>query len=115
MPPVPVWPIATAVGWVLALAGLALGQPEAGDPEPVEAWAVVVGVGAFGAMCAAFVGLALRRRWAYAASLIAAGVLLAVVLASVRDDRSTGGWLLQAIPLVAVGVVSLLGWRRSAP
>ena len=109
-----VWAVATAVAWALALAGLAAGQPESGDAEPMQAWAVVVGVAAFAGLIAALVGLLLGRRWAFVASLAVAALLLAVVAASAGDDRSLAGWFVQAMSFAGVGVVSAAGWRRTA-
>ena len=108
------WAAATITGWAAALAGLALTQADRGDPEPVEAWAVLVGVSAFSLLCATVGGLALRQRWAFLASAAGAAVLLVVVVASVRDDRSMAEWFVQAISLAAVGVVSGLAWQRTA-
>ena len=92
-----------------------MAQPDPGDPEPVEPWAVVVGVGAFLALCACVTGFVLGRRWAFLASLSAAVVLLMVLVVDPGDDRSAGEWFVQVMSPLAVGVVSVTGWIRTSP
>jgi ABC-type Mn2+/Zn2+ transport system permease subunit len=110
---VPVWAVGTGVAWAVALAGLAAGQGEPADAEPVAAWAVVVGVAGFGCLALGLVGLVLLRRWGFLASALAAVVVLGVATAAAGDQRPFWKEGLQIASAAAAGAVSMVGWRRS--
>ncbi len=109
------WALAGAVGWLLLL-GIALAiQPQPSDPaavpSPVDALlTTVLAVTISGAI----LGLAIRRRAGFAASLAGAGALLAaVLLCPVTGHHEIGSWWYGQLAcvggLIALSTAGLLG------
>ncbi len=109
------WALAGAIGWLLLL-GIALAiQPQPSDPtavpSPVDALlTIVLAVTISGTT----LGLAIRRRAGFAASLAGAGALLAaVLLCPVSGHHEIGAWWYGQLAcvggLVALSTAGLLG------
>jgi hypothetical protein len=113
------WVLIVAVAWVVVLAvGIAVEPPPA-DPIAVDPWFVsALASLLMGALLTTLAGLGMRRRWGFAVSLVAAGMLLvSTVLCPVSGHHTGvgGWWVIQLGCALGLVATSVLAWRRATP
>jgi hypothetical protein len=111
------WAVTAGVAWPLLLTiGVAVEPPPA-NPDAVDPWFVsALSAVLLAAMLATVAGLSLRRRWGMAASLAAAGMLVAsTVLCPVSGHHAGVGawWVVQLGCGLGLVAVSALGLRHA--
>jgi hypothetical protein len=113
------WAVTVGAAWVvLFTTGVAVEPPPA-NPDAVDPWFVgALGAVLLAALVTTLAGLWLRRRWGLAASLAAAGMLVASTLLCPVSGHHAGvgaWWVVQlgcGLGLVAVSTLGL--WRTAA-
>src|ERR687898_620284 len=111
------WAGIGAVAWVVGLAvGIAV-EPPPTNPNAVDPWFVsALGTILLVALLITFAGFWLRRRWSLAASLVAAGLLVAsTLMCPVSGHHAIGAWWVVQLGC-GLGLVaaSSLGLQRTA-
>jgi hypothetical protein len=112
------WAVTAGAAWVvLFTVGLAVEPPPA-NPDAAEPWFVTaLGAVLLGALVTTLAGLGLGRRWGLAASLAAAGMLVASTLLCPVSGHHAGvgaWWVVQLGCGLGLVAVSALGLRRAA-
>ena len=111
------WAVTAGVAWVALLTiGVAV-EPPPSNPDAVDPWFVsALSAVLLAAMVTTAAGLWLRRRWGLAASLAAAGMLVAsTVLCPVSGHHAGVGtwWVVQLGCGLGLVAVSALGLRQA--
>jgi hypothetical protein len=117
-PITPRWAVIGPAAWVVLLAvGIAV-EPPPTNPNAVDPWFVsALGTVLLVALASTFAGFWLRRRWSLAASLVAAGMLVAsTLMCPVSGHHAIGAWWVVQLGC-GLGLVaaSSLGLQRTAP
>jgi hypothetical protein len=110
------WAAIGAIAWVVLVGiGIAV-EPPPTNPNAVDPWFLdALGTILLAAVVGAFAGFWLRRRWSLAASLLAAGLLVASTLACPASGHHTqvgGWWVVQLGCGLGLVATSILGLRR---
>jgi hypothetical protein len=113
------WAVTGAVAWVaLGAVGIAVEPPPA-NPDAVDPWLVsALGTLLLVALASTLAGFWLRRRWGMAASLVAAGMLVASTLMCPASGHHAGigaWWVVQLGCGLGLVAASALGLQRAAP
>ena len=109
------WALVLPIAWLIAMPLTFALEPAPSSTSPDPWWAVVAGNVLLGAVAMTFVGSWLRREWAPRASLAAASIMSAAVIACpVTGHHAFGAWWVTELALV-VGLLALSGAAALRP
>jgi len=112
------WAVTGAVAWVVGLAAGIAVEPPPTNPNAVDPWLVsALSTLLLVALASTLAGFWLRRRWGMAASLVAAGMLVASTLMCPASGHHAIGawWVVQLGCGLGLVAASVLGLQRAAP
>lgn len=112
----PAWALGLAAAWVLLFPAAVALEPVPAEPSAPEPWyALAIGLVLLAGLGGVIAGCAVRRRWAAAASLVAAGAFgLGVILCPSTGHHSMGAWwFAEAAAATGLAGVSVAALRRA--